>query len=61
MVKTAGMLDELRPATRKAKPVSVMSEPTLLSGRRAQAKSPVPMKPQPMMRPSAATAPRRSV
>ena len=45
----------------QAKPVAAISEPRLLSGRRAHANSPVPMKPQPITSPSTATAPRRFV
>ena len=39
----------------QAKPVATISEPRLLSGRRAQANSPAPMNPQPITSPSTAT------
>ncbi len=42
----------------QAKPVAVISMPTRFSGRRDQANRPVPMKPQPTIRPKTTQAPR---
>ena len=48
---SSGMSESPSPASSQAKPVAAVSMPRRLSGRRAQAKSPTPMKPQPMISP----------
>src|SRR5919197_2622426 len=55
-VKTVGLLDSARPARNQAKPTPVISSPKRFSGRRHQAKTPVPMKLSPMTGPRIAVA-----
>src|SRR4051794_31843705 len=51
MVKTVELLDSVSPERNQAKPTPVMSSPKRFSGRRHQAKTPVPMKLSPMSGP----------
>src|SRR4051812_26812156 len=51
MVKTVELLDSVSPERNQAMPTPVMSSPKRFSGRRHQAKTPVPMKLSPMSGP----------
>ena len=55
-MNTAGWRSTLRPDTHQVKPTAAIRAPKLLSGRRYQANSPVPMNDQPMSGPKTAVS-----